>query len=100
MVEEFDSRLKDWVGRAIQGVELSLAAPDAVKTGRGVGLYLLELIQSPPPSTSRRPPLQLTVRYLITAWSDKPEDAHQILVELMLPRWITRIFKWNWNRFR
>ena len=83
MVEEFDGRLKDWVGGAIEGVQLSLAAPDAVKTGRGVGLYLLELIQSPPPSTGRRPPLQLTLRYLITAWSDKPEDAHQILVELM-----------------
>jgi hypothetical protein len=83
MADEFDERLKGWVGSAIQGVELSLAAPDAAKTGRGIGLYLLEVMQSPPPSTNRRPPLQLTLRYLVTAWSDKPEDAHQMLVELM-----------------
>jgi len=62
---------------------LSLEAPGVRPTGRGVGLYLLELIQSPPPSTSRRPPLQLALRYLVTAWSDKPEDAHQMLVDLM-----------------
>jgi hypothetical protein len=46
-------------------------------------MYLLEVMQSPPPSTNRRPPLQLTLRYLVTAWSDKPEDAHQMLVQLI-----------------
>jgi hypothetical protein len=40
-------------------------------------------MQSPPPSTNRRPPLQLILRYLVSAWSDKPEDAHQLLVQLM-----------------
>jgi hypothetical protein len=84
MAFEFDGRLKDWIGSVIQGAELSLEPPDAKKTGRGVGLYLLELIQAPPPSTTRRPALQLALRYLITAWSDTPEDAHQILVSVML----------------
>ncbi len=83
MAVESDGRLKDWVGSVIQGADLSLEAPGVRPTGRGVGLYLLELIQSPPPSTSRRPPLQLALRYLVTAWSDKPEDAHQMLVDLM-----------------
>jgi Pvc16 N-terminal domain len=83
MASELDGRLKDWVGSVIQGAEVSLAAPIAKRTGRGVGLYLLELVQSPSPSTSKRPPLQLVLRYLITAWSDKPEDTHQMLVELM-----------------
>jgi len=83
MADEFDERLKNWVGSTIQGVKLSLAAPETTKAGRGVGLYLLELIQSPMPSTNRRPPLQLTLRYLVTVWSDKPEDGHQILVDLM-----------------
>jgi hypothetical protein len=83
MADELDGRLKDWVGSVIQGAELSLAPPEAQRTGRGVGLYLLELVQSPPPSTTKRPPLQLALRYLITAWSDKPEDAHQMLVQLI-----------------
>jgi hypothetical protein len=80
---EFDGRLKDWVGNVIQGAELSLEAPETKKPGRGVGMYLLELVQSLPPSTSRRPPLQLALRYLVTAWSETPEDAHQMLVDLM-----------------
>ena len=84
MAFEFDGRLKDWIGSVIQGAALSLEPPDAKKTGRGVGLYLLELIQAPPPSTTKRPPLQLALRYLITAWSDTPEDAHQMLVAMML----------------
>jgi hypothetical protein len=84
MAFEFDGRLKDWVGSVIQGAELSLEAPAGKKTGRGVGLYLLELIQAPPPSTTRRPPLQLALRYLMTAWSDTPEVAHQMLVAVML----------------
>jgi len=83
MAEEFDRRLKDWVGNVIAGVDVSLAPPVSQRTGRGVGLYLLELVQSPLPSTNKRPPLQLVLRYLITAWSDKPEDAHQMLVALM-----------------
>jgi len=83
MAEEFDRRLKDWVGTVLEGVDVSLTSPEDQRTGRGVGLYLLELVQSPLPSTNKRPPLQLVLRYLITAWSDKPEDAHQMLVALM-----------------
>lgn len=83
MAFDFDDRMKDWIGSVIPGAELSLDSPDGEKKGRGVGLYLLELVQAPPPSTTRRPPLQLALRYLITAWSDKSEDTHQMLVELM-----------------
>jgi hypothetical protein len=83
MAFESDGKLKDWVGTVIPGVELSLGAPDPRKTGRGLGLYLMELIQSPPPSSGRRLPLQVALRYLVTAWSDQPEDAHQMLVDLM-----------------
>ena len=83
MAEDFDRRLKDWVGTVIEGGDVSLAPPENQRTGRGVGLYLLELVQSPPPSSNKRPPLQLALRYLITAWSGTPEDAHQMLVALM-----------------
>ncbi len=83
MAFELDERLKDWMSTVIQKADFSLTAPGTKKDGRGVGAYLLELVQSPPASTSRRPPLQLLLRYVITAWSDTPEDAHQILVDLM-----------------
>src|SRR6266850_5283921 len=73
----------DWVGTVVEGGYVSLGPPDNQRAGRGVGLYLLELVQSPPPSSNKRPPLQLALRYLITAWSGTPEDAHQMLVALM-----------------
>lgn len=83
MAFELDGRIKDWAGTVVKGVELSFTAPDGKKAGRGVGLYLVEVIQSPLPSTIKRPPLQLSLKYLITTWSDKPEDAHEMLVKLM-----------------
>jgi hypothetical protein len=93
MAEEFDERLRSWVSSEVPGAEVSLAGPKSQRSGRGVGLYLLELMQSPPPSTSKRPPLQLVLRYLITAWSDKPEDAHEMLVGLMFAAMENRDFQ-------
>lgn len=83
MAFELDERLKDWVGGVVPGAELSLAPPSAKNTGQGVGLYLLEVRQSPPPSTTKRVPLQIALRYLVTTWSEEPEGAHQMVVELM-----------------
>jgi len=83
MIDQLDDRLKDWIQSVIQGAEVSLAPPNGQRTGRGVGLYLMEITQSPAPSTAKRPPLQLVLRYLVTAWSDKPEDANRMLVQLI-----------------
>jgi hypothetical protein len=82
MVDETDQYMQDWVGSVVKAADVSFAAPSAQK-GRGVSVYLLEMVQSPPPSTGRRPPLQLNLRYLLTAWSDKPRDAHEILGQLL-----------------
>lgn len=82
MTQGFDERLRDWITGQVPGAEVSLAAPQASPTGRGIGIYLLELIQAPLPSTTRRTPLQLILRYLVTTWGDDPEDAHKTLVQL------------------
>lgn len=83
MEDEFDERITNWVTSQLEGIEVSLASPATQRTGRGVGVYLLDMMQSPTPSTNKRPPLQLTLRYLVTTWSDKTEDAHQMLVQLI-----------------
>jgi len=83
MADQFDERLKNWVAGEIEGAEVSLAVPAKERPGRGVGVYLLELMPLPAPRTDKRPPLQLSLKYLVTAWSEKPEDAHEILVQLM-----------------
>jgi hypothetical protein len=90
---ESDGKLKDWAGTVIPGADFWLGAPDARKTGRGLGLYLMELIQSPTPSGTRRAPLQLALRYLVTTWSEQPEDAHQMLADLMFAAMETKGFQ-------
>jgi hypothetical protein len=84
MIEAFDERVKDWILSVAAGTEVSLAAPKSQESGSGVGAYLLDVTKAPPSNTGRRPaPLHLTLRYLVTTWSDNPEDAHQLLVRLM-----------------
>ena len=83
MAFESDERLRDWVASVLPGTATSLAAPDVKSTGHGIGLYLLEIAQAHVPNTLRRPLSQLTLRYLVSAWSDEPEQAHQMLTDLM-----------------
>jgi hypothetical protein len=83
MMEAFDERVKNWVLSVIQGADVSMTSPNGQKQGSGVGLYLLEITKTPATSTIKRPPLQLTLGYLITTWAENPEDAHQALVQLI-----------------
>jgi hypothetical protein len=47
-----------------------------------VALYLLDVASDPPLRGVKRPPLQMTLRYLITAWSDEAPVAHDWLFDL------------------
>ena len=84
MVDDIDQGLKEWIGTVIPGVEVSFDAPRERGSASAVSVYLLELLQSFPPSTLTRPPLQLTLRYLITTWSESPADSHKMLCQLAL----------------
>jgi hypothetical protein len=81
--DEVDQWLKDWVGSVLEVPEISLAAPSGRRERRGVSLYLMELKDKPPLRTIKRPPLQLLLRYLVTTWADRPEDAHHLLGRLV-----------------
>src|SRR5229473_4294663 len=84
MIDQTDRRLVAWIGGILDQVNVSLAAPAATEIGRTVGLYLLELVQSPPARGTRRPPIQMILRYLVTAQAAKPEEAHQMLGNLVI----------------
>src|SRR5262245_27566205 len=59
--------------------------PTAAQPGTGVGLYLLGMESRPPlRGTEGPPPLQVGLRYLVTTWSDNPEQAHRLLGQLVL----------------
>jgi Carboxypeptidase regulatory-like domain/Pvc16 N-terminal domain len=83
MIDLIDRRLSDWIKNTLDDVEVFLTAPEAAEPGRGVGLYLLELLHTPAARTAQKPPLQITLRYLVTARADAPEEAHRLLGQLI-----------------
>jgi len=83
MFEQIDKSLRDWVESTLGTVTLSFDRPNDSRTGRGVNLYLLELVDTPPLRSMKRPPLQLSLRYLVTTWADTAEEAHRLLGELV-----------------
>lgn len=84
MIDKIDRQLVDWIGGILKQVDVSLAPPAEAEAAAGVGLYLMELVQSQPARTARRPPLVMTLRYLVTTHAAKPEDAHQMLGKLVV----------------
>jgi hypothetical protein len=83
LIDEVDRQLTAWVSSVMTGVAVSLAAPLDQTTGSGVGLYLLDIAKAPPARAGRgRPPLQLALHYLVTTWSDDPQQSHRLLGEL------------------
>jgi hypothetical protein len=84
MIEQIDERLKDWVGSILKDVTVSLAPPEPARKSRTVRIYLMEIVQSQVPRTIKRPPFQITLRYLVTAEDDDDQAAHRLLGELMV----------------
>jgi hypothetical protein len=84
MIDQTDRQLAAWIGDTLDLVNVSLAPPGAAEAARGVGLYLMELVQSAPPRGTRRPPILMTLRYLVTTQASKPEEAHQMLGKLVI----------------
>jgi hypothetical protein len=87
LFDPYDARLKelkDWVIQVLGPIEVSLAGPEKAPAGMGVGLYLFELANAFPADSAFLPPLKLELHYLVTAWAEKPEEAHSLLVKLAL----------------
>jgi hypothetical protein len=81
-VDEVDRRLEEWIRAVLGEVTVSLAAPKDSQTG--VNLYLLDLVNSPPPrSVKERPPHRIMLRYLVTVSETDPYATHRMLGELM-----------------
>jgi hypothetical protein len=83
VIEEIDQRLEDWAAALLPGVSISLEAPGPPPQTKQVDVYLLDVSQTPAPRTVKRPPLQLSLRYLVTAWAETTKEAHRMLGNLM-----------------
>jgi hypothetical protein len=83
MIDQVDRQLKEWVSTVLQEVEVRLEAPKIADQARGIVIYLMDITALPPPSGTRIAPLQVALRYLVTSWSEDPEEAHRLLGELL-----------------
>lgn len=83
MIDVADEILQSWVSTVLEGVSVSLNAPKNEQTGSGVNLYLFGISAMPPLRTTKRPPLQVALNYLVSAWAQEIKEAHQILGKLL-----------------
>lgn len=84
MISPKDEELISWAKRT-SGVDIvSLTPPGEAQAERSVNLYLFELVDRPPLRGQERPPLQIGLRYLVTAHDKNPEDAHDLLGQLVI----------------
>ncbi len=83
MIEAVDQRLQEWMGKLGRPAEVFLAAPADMTGKEGVSLHLLELVSNSPPRGVQRPPLVISLRYLVTTWFKDLQKSHRLLGELM-----------------
>jgi hypothetical protein len=83
VIREIDEGLERWVAGVVgEGVAVSFGTP-AEQGERAVGLYLLSVAESPPPSGTAPAPLQVELRYLITAHAKDPKVEHELFESLI-----------------
>lgn len=80
--DETEDRLRAWIRSVDPEAEISLRPPGEARAGRGVSVYLLDIAPQPPARGAGRPPLQLSLRYLVTTWAEDPAAADRLLVDL------------------
>jgi hypothetical protein len=81
MIDETDRLVSAFVQEAT-GSAVWLDAPQPLEKREGVSLYLLELVQSKPARDLTPAPLQIDVRYLVTAWSSAKDKEHKALGDI------------------
>lgn len=98
MISEVDHRLRDWArdvlvkadtfdvnttGTQLASATITLGPPRDFGDEPTVVLYLMGMGQWLAATEGRRPPLQVSLRYLVTACAKQPEHAHSMLSALL-----------------
>jgi hypothetical protein len=79
MFHATSARLVDWATETIGEPIAALTPPAGGRAKRGVSLYLLDLCPQPRPNGAKVVRLQVSLRYLITAWAERAEDGQALL---------------------
>lgn len=82
MIQETDQALCEWIGSVLPKSKVQLE-PSTDATASDIGVRLIELADMPPARGTRRPPLQVMLRYLVTAGDADASEAHGRLENLL-----------------
>jgi carboxypeptidase family protein/uncharacterized protein DUF4255 len=83
MIEKVDQEIREWIGSVVTEAEVVLGLPGDSVQNEQIGLYLMDLAQGNCARVGKLPPLKINLRYLVTARSPRPEEAHRLLGELI-----------------
>lgn len=83
MIAEVDNQILQWTKEVLGESIATLGPPAQTQKGRGVGVYLLDVMPEPREHLARRPRLQASLKYLITCWDESTSEAHRLLGELL-----------------
>jgi hypothetical protein len=79
-IKATDEHLLQWLGSIVQAnAPCLLTPPDAAPKTPQVNACLVDILDAPALRNSSRPPLQVTLRYLVSTWAPDPLDAHDLL---------------------
>jgi hypothetical protein len=79
MIDRADEKVLAWARAAVPDAEVAIAPPPAAGTGAGVRIHLLSIHPVAAMRGMKRPPLELSLRYLVTAVAEDDADAHRWL---------------------
>ncbi len=79
MIETVDRYLVDWLSDATNGTRVALAPPSTNGSPEALNLHLLDLLPTEPIQSRRRHPLQVLLRYLVTATASDVTQSHALL---------------------
>ncbi len=79
MIDQADRRIREWIEKQGGVPAVTFDPPGKHQNAQGLSCYLLEIASAPQYRSGRRPPLVVTLRYLVTACSTDPAEAHNAL---------------------
>lgn len=84
MIDLIDDFLKDWIGELNTRVKVTFDTPNEAEDKLSVNLYLMEIVDDQERRHSTgRPPLQPSLRYLVTTTGDTFKSAHKMLWQVL-----------------
>ena len=82
-IDQVTTSLSEWAKQVTQVADVSQEPPETSSCALGVSVYLLDVVRKPPLRGPRRPPLQVWLRYLVSASGQEPTAVHHTLHQLV-----------------